>query len=368
MEQSHLKSLNSLDKVVIATHDKKFHVDDVGAVSLLTGYLKSTDTEVSVIRTRELALLENADILVDVGGVYDPDIFRYDHHQVNCNETFSSSTTIPMSSIGMVWKHHGKDILIRYIESHESFCLIENWQEHIESLHREVYMKIIQELDAHDNGIQMIEGGRRNYWTNLHLASVISSSNTFNTNDEEKQMVAFRRAMELFGNIFELKLSEIIRKYFDYQTNLTTVKNLLDNTTEDFLIIVNQRINTIFTCLNKLDPKYRIKFLIIKESDETEYTVKTRSRKENPYYPIIPLNTEEVLREKLDDIVFVHKNLFIAKTKSLQSAIEIVKLACQGDESLKVLAPRKCPLSRTWMVIGGIVGVVGGIFIYHNSN
>ena len=34
-----------------------------------------------VCRTRDPKVLEQCDVVVDVGGVYDPDTHRYDHHQ-----------------------------------------------------------------------------------------------------------------------------------------------------------------------------------------------------------------------------------------------------------------------------------------------
>lgn len=33
------------------------------------------------LRTRESSLLDECDIVVDVGGVYNPENHRYDHHQ-----------------------------------------------------------------------------------------------------------------------------------------------------------------------------------------------------------------------------------------------------------------------------------------------
>ena len=33
------------------------------------------------VRTREASVLSECDIVVDVGGVYDPALHRYDHHQ-----------------------------------------------------------------------------------------------------------------------------------------------------------------------------------------------------------------------------------------------------------------------------------------------
>jgi uncharacterized UPF0160 family protein len=34
-----------------------------------------------IVRTREAAVLDGCDIVVDVGAVFDPSIQRYDHHQ-----------------------------------------------------------------------------------------------------------------------------------------------------------------------------------------------------------------------------------------------------------------------------------------------
>jgi uncharacterized UPF0160 family protein len=37
----------------------------------------------NLIRTRDASKLSECDIVVDVGGVYDPATHRYDHHQVS---------------------------------------------------------------------------------------------------------------------------------------------------------------------------------------------------------------------------------------------------------------------------------------------
>lgn len=36
----------------------------------------------TITRTRDYAVLDTMDVVVDVGGVYDPEKNRYDHHQV----------------------------------------------------------------------------------------------------------------------------------------------------------------------------------------------------------------------------------------------------------------------------------------------
>ena len=57
---------------MIATHSGTFHCDE----ALATWMLKQTDAfgghNSTVIRTRDPEILKDADVVVDVGGVYDP--------------------------------------------------------------------------------------------------------------------------------------------------------------------------------------------------------------------------------------------------------------------------------------------------------
>ena len=77
--------------LVVATHSGPFHADDVMAWALLKTFV---DPDASLVRTRDPARIDQADIVVDVGGVYDPYTRRFDHHQ--------ASYTGPLSSAGMV--------------------------------------------------------------------------------------------------------------------------------------------------------------------------------------------------------------------------------------------------------------------------
>ncbi len=75
----------------IATHSGPFHADDVLAVALIRQFVQA---DAAVVRTRDAALLDEADIVVDVGGEYAPDRCRFDHHQHAYHG--------PLSSAGMV--------------------------------------------------------------------------------------------------------------------------------------------------------------------------------------------------------------------------------------------------------------------------
>ena len=62
----------------VATHWGSFHADDVLAWALIRHFL---DSDAEVVRSRDPAVLASADIVMDVGGTFDPAARRFDHHQ-----------------------------------------------------------------------------------------------------------------------------------------------------------------------------------------------------------------------------------------------------------------------------------------------
>lgn len=77
--------------MLVATHSGPFHADDVMAFALVQAFV---DSDATVIRTRDAARIVEADLVIDVGGIFDPETLRFDHHQA----TYEG----PRSSAGMV--------------------------------------------------------------------------------------------------------------------------------------------------------------------------------------------------------------------------------------------------------------------------
>ena len=72
-----LKKLHSVK--IIGTHNGTFHCDEVLACCMLKLLPQYEDAE--IVRTRDQTVLNTCDVVVDVGGVYEPTSHRYDHHQ-----------------------------------------------------------------------------------------------------------------------------------------------------------------------------------------------------------------------------------------------------------------------------------------------
>lgn len=96
----------TLKKVRIITHNGKFHVDDLMAVATLQLLHGVEHTE--VVRSRDPAVWEGGDYVVDVGGVYDPETDRFDHHQKGGAGARPSGESY--SSLGLVWKKYGEKV------------------------------------------------------------------------------------------------------------------------------------------------------------------------------------------------------------------------------------------------------------------
>jgi uncharacterized UPF0160 family protein len=88
----------------IATHNGNFHADDVFSIAAL----KTIFPSFTLIRTRDLELISKADVVIDVGGEYDPATDRFDHHQRG--GAGERENGIPYSSFGLVWQKYGLEI------------------------------------------------------------------------------------------------------------------------------------------------------------------------------------------------------------------------------------------------------------------
>lgn len=62
------------------------------------------DFPLALKRTRDPAVLETCDIVVDVGSVYDESKQRFDHHQRGFTEIFGHGFVTKLSSAGLVYK------------------------------------------------------------------------------------------------------------------------------------------------------------------------------------------------------------------------------------------------------------------------
>jgi uncharacterized UPF0160 family protein len=122
---------------------------DAAAVLLQTQQYRDAD----VVRSRDPAVLADLDVVIDVGGVYDPAAQRYDHHQRGFTEVFGHGFTTKLSSAGLVYKHFGQQIIA------DRMGLPADHPD-VHTVWLQVYKSFIEALDGIDNGINQYESDK----------------------------------------------------------------------------------------------------------------------------------------------------------------------------------------------------------------
>lgn len=170
--------------------------------------LKQIDAykDAEIIRTRDKAILDTLDIVVDVGDVYDPSNNRFDHHQQSFTDTFGGNfNSVRLSSAGLIWKHFGKEVIQKISGLNDDAV--------IEQLYYKLYKDLFQSLDGIDNGVpQYKTTDREMYRVNTDLASRVGRLNP-SWNKHENPDQRFLKAMEVAGHDFLAILSSALEEW-----------------------------------------------------------------------------------------------------------------------------------------------------------
>ncbi|XP_034948921.1 UPF0160 protein C27H6.8 [Chelonus insularis] len=180
----------------IGTHSGTFHCDEVLACFMLKQLPEYKDAQ--IIRSRDMEILDTCDIVVDVGGEYNPLKHRYDHHMKEFTETASSVLKredcpwdIKLSSAGLIYCHFGHRIIKQIVSE-----ILD--EKDIHAIFRRVYDTLIKEVDAIDNGVSMFDGEPK-YRIVTNLSARVGRLNPeWNTEDADPD-TQFMKAMKLCG-------------------------------------------------------------------------------------------------------------------------------------------------------------------------
>lgn len=181
----------------IGTHSGTFHCDEVLACFMLRQLPRYKDAE--IIRTRDPEELTKCDIVVDVGGEFDPKRHRYDHHQRTFGETFQSlhpekPWVTKLSSAGLVYLHFGRQLLTQITS-------LEEGDRQLDVLFDKLYENFVEEVDAVDNGISQCEGEVR-YAVGSTLSARVGHLNPRWNSKSQDTEEGFKKAMVLVGEEF----------------------------------------------------------------------------------------------------------------------------------------------------------------------
>lgn len=181
--------------MVIVTHSGKFHADDAWAVAAL----KIVFPQAQVVRTRDEARVAAADFAVDVGGIWDPAMGRFDHHQKGF--AGARQTGVPYASAGLVWKEYGARCVQILAEAHTGQVLTDDKALEMAC---SIDADVVQYLDLSD------VGAAKNAPGGYGLSAVVSGFNPnwldeqrvgYGEADDAYRLSQFMRAVELLTDI-----------------------------------------------------------------------------------------------------------------------------------------------------------------------
>lgn len=287
-----------MEKITVVTHNGVFHADEVFACAAIK--MAHSDMNVEIIRSRNPAIFEKADFVVDVGGKYDGKKY-FDHHQRDFD--LKRENSIKFSSFGLIWNLLGEEI-----------CADEEVAQMVDKT-------LVQFIDSVDNGQAE---KLKNVFT---VSNIISgfNQNWYEDGDEEGQMMEFLEAVEVAERILYNAVKSV-RGVVMAKEELKKAEKLFDGKVlllERFCPwqqYVANNPDLLFVIF--LDPtgSWRVQTV-----PETPYSFKSKKSLPESWAGLEGENLQKVTG--VEDAVFCHAGRFIAGAKSKEGAIKMAELA-----------------------------------------
>jgi len=330
----------------IGTHNGSFHCDEVLACFMLKQLPKYANS--TIVRSRDPVKLDECDIVVDVGGVYDLAKNRFDHHQRTFSETYSSinpakSWKIKLSSAGLIYVHFGREIITEILKKFSPDSVVD--EKLVDILENKMYEQFVREIDAIDNGVEIAED--RKYEINTNLSSRVGHLNpSWNDKeaDEEKQ---FEKALDMVGSEFEQRIKYYALVWWPARSIVVNAINdrfKIDDSgailsidgfcpwkshlfqLETELKLTNNELK--YVIYNDTAGAYRVQCVPLSESSFT-------NRLSLPQEWCGLRDDELTKKSEIEGGIFVHMNGFIGGNKTYEGALAMLQKSLKMAESAK---------------------------------
>lgn len=305
----------------LVTHDGAFHYDEILATAMLMKIIPDAE----VVRTRDPGIIEQGDIVYDVGGIFDPAKNRFDHHQRTFSESFSPKHTTKLSSAGLVYKYFCDKLFgeFGFGPAHMLY----------EEVKVKIYEEFIQYADALDNGDSIF-----GEIVPRTLPSLVAGFNVYASENEEMlqkmQRDNFNKALEIVDIDLTNYLNRILKDYVSgYMQVYEEMKDLAGD-----IYVTSYRVSSdlIFSVDAKLGKN--VKYVIFK--NKADYRVLALPIKRGSFATRVPLLREwcglrdEDLSKKagIDGCTFVHATGFTGGNRTLEGAIEMCERSLETSK------------------------------------
>lgn len=293
-------------KINICTHDGNFHADDVFACAVVVMWAKKKGKKIKITRTRDKNLIDRAHIVIDVGGIYNEKLNRFDHHQNDFN--LKRENKIPYASFGLVWKKYAKSIC----DNNEILNMIEK--------------KLVLPIDAFDNGFSITKNIYDDiYEYNLVRDMVRLFRNTWdegNKNTDKRFYEFLLIAVKILER--EIELGESLIK------GEKEVLKSIENQGEPEILILDK-----YLPWERIVSDFRNIFIVVyPDSIGNGWCVEAVKsnladfESDRVYFPPSwggKINDELVKESGVVDALFCHRGLFFAVAKTKEGALGLAK-------------------------------------------
>jgi uncharacterized UPF0160 family protein len=286
----------------IATHNGTFHADDVFGVALL----KELYPEAEFIRTRDEMLLASADIVLDVGAVYDPTKKRFDHHQQGAPQRGNGIT---YSAFGLLWKEYG----LKYCDGNEAV-----WEQ--------IDKELVQFIDAFDNGNDLYELNEKAV-SPFTITDIVRNFNPLSLTTSETSDTQFFKAVDLASEI----LARFAAKSNDRLKGGELFREAYQNTDDKQFVILDA-----YLPIAGIAEKYPAILFVLYPSETGEQWMVQAVRKSPESFEsrkLLPEKWASLRNEELaavtgvGDAVFCHTKRFIAGARTKEGALQLLEQA-----------------------------------------
>ncbi|MDR3519808.1 MAG: MYG1 family protein [Candidatus Pacebacteria bacterium] len=297
----------------LVTHDGSFHADDIFACATLCLILEKENETFEIKRTRDLKIIKNGDYVFDVGGVYNKETNRFDHHQVGGAGRRSSGegqVVVEYASFGLVWEKFGK--------------IISGDERVVEIIDKRLAMPI----DAFDNGLDLVEN--KYEVTPYYIQHLFFSMRPTWKEESLSKDTMFLKCVEIAKSVLA---REIIQAQ-DALLAEELVISIYKNTSDKRIIVLDKHYPYEYVLNNFPEPLFAV---YLKESDNSW---QIKAIKENPKTFVNRKNFPKAwagLRdEELENItgvkgaVFCHRGLFLAVAQTKEGAIKLAQIAVES--------------------------------------
>ena len=283
----------------IVTHNGRFHADELLAIAALL--LKHP--EATVVRSRDENIIASADIVVDVGHLYNPAKLRFDHHQTAGADKRANG--ISYASFGLIWKEFGEGLSGGSQEAE----IVEG--------------KLVMAVDAIDNGIDLsmpIFKGIREYTIGDYLESFEEGAETLEAFDQ-----GFTKALPLALDLLKREITSAKRTVSDWKE----VQQIYEKAENKKIIILSGNkhwkhilipTEAVFVVHSRADGLWGVR--AVPKSAES-YAIK------KPLPASWAGLGEKSLAEvsKVKDAVFCHRDLWLANARTKEGALKLAEIA-----------------------------------------